>query len=331
MPAAERRPWLQRPALAKLVAAHAPAALLALAVIVVAFSRWRSGQAPGFGIQDLIGIGMGNYQINFPRPNLLSELAVQLSWPVVVIGLLGIIASALTGDWRQRWLIMVGAVPMLAIGLLASFWYPRYLLFTLPPLIVVAVCGWDIALRASRFRLALRTGVLLICVGFMAWQSAHIILAPLEASWSPVDRYQYFEGPGSGYGYPQAARFILAVPNAPRMIYSLDGHSAYQLQAYLPPQWRARVAPVFFAADGRMLRAGPERLQNLLTSTPAWLISPEPLLSRYLLTSFGEGSAGSIKVRELAAFDKPGFLTRLAIYEVTPRRPAATPEAMMNR
>jgi hypothetical protein len=142
MPARERHPLLHLPRLAMLVAAYAPAALLALFVGAVAATRWQSGRSPGFGVQDLVGIGMGSYQINFPRPNLGDELAVQLSWAVVVIGSIGIAASALAGDWRQRWLIASAALPMLAIGLFARFWYPRYLLFTLPPFIVAAVCGW---------------------------------------------------------------------------------------------------------------------------------------------------------------------------------------------
>jgi dolichyl-phosphate-mannose-protein mannosyltransferase len=327
VPKGQRRHLLQPPYLARLLAAHAPVALLTLAVTVIAVSRWHRGLSPGFGLQDLVGIAFGHYQnigagSGGSRPDLVHELTAQLSAPVGVIGLLGLAASAVLGDWRQRWLIASGALPMLGIGLLADFWFSRYLLFAFPPLIVAAVCGWrGLSLHTGRWRRPCEIGALAMCAGFMGHQSALIILDPAAASWSSLDRYQYFEGPGSGYGYPEAARFILAKPQAPAIIYSLDGHSAYQLRNYLPPQWWVRVVPIFYAGDGRLLRSQAERLENVLSRTPAWLIIPEQLLQRYLIASFGEQNADRLQLRQIAVFEKPGLRTRLAIYEVTPRRP----------
>src|SRR3984893_9361260 len=93
MPSDERRSLLRPPVLTKLLASHAPVALLALAVIAVAIIRLRRGQLPGFGLQDFIGIAMGRYHdivevIGVPRSNLVHEIATQLSWPVTVIGLI---------------------------------------------------------------------------------------------------------------------------------------------------------------------------------------------------------------------------------------------------
>jgi 4-amino-4-deoxy-L-arabinose transferase-like glycosyltransferase len=324
LPASERRGLLEEaPHLTKLMAAHAPVAVLAVAVAVVAGIRWHSGRSPGFGLREVFGIGLGQYQnigagSGGPRPNLLRELTSQLSEPVVAMGFTGLAASALFGDWRQRWLIAVGTLPMLAIGLLAKFWFSRYLLFTLPPLIIAAAAGWrSLAAHAGRLRRLCELGALALCVVFMLRQTARLILEPAAANWSALDRYQYLEGPGSGYGYPEAARFILAAPAAPSIVYSLDGHSAYQLRNYLPPAWNTRVSPIFYASDGKELRSEAERFANLSTRTPAWLIIPQPLLDRYLISSFGEKNADRVGLRQLALFDKPGRRTQLAIYEVT--------------
>lgn len=78
---------------------------------------------------------------------------------------------------------------------------------------------------------------------------------------------------------------------------------------------------IFYAGDGRLLRSQAERLENVLSRTPAWLIIPEQLLRRYLIASFGEHNTDRLQLREIAVFEKPGLRTRLAIYEVTPRRP----------
>jgi 4-amino-4-deoxy-L-arabinose transferase-like glycosyltransferase len=325
MPPRERRGLLRRPALTKLLTAHAPVTLLAMAVIVVAVVRLRLGRSPGFGLKDFVGIAAGRYHdiagvIGVPRINLVDELTAQLSWPVSVIGLIGLAAGVLFNDWRQRWLIAMGAVPMLGIGLLAEFWFPRYLLFTLPALIVGAVFGWHaLGLRAGRARYPVEIGVWAVCAGFMGHQSALIILDPAGARWSALDRFQYFEGWSSGYGYPDAAKFVLAAPDAPPIIYSLDGHSAYQLLTYLPAAWISRVKPISYGQHGEVLRSEDARLENLLSRTPVWIIISEQLLQGYLDSSFGRSGSLRINLRQIAVFAKPGSRARLAIYEVTQR------------
>jgi 4-amino-4-deoxy-L-arabinose transferase-like glycosyltransferase len=325
MPPGERRSLLHRPGLTKLLAAHAPAILLALAVIVAAVVRLRLGRSPGFGLKDFTGIAVGHYHdiagvIGIPRVNVINELTAQLSWPVTAIGLIGLVAGVLLSDWRLRWLIAMGAAPMLGIELLAEFWFPRYLLFTLPPLIVGAASGWHaLSLRAGRARYAVELGVLAVCVGFMGHQSALIILDPAGARWSALDRFQYFAGWSSGYGYPEAAKFVLGAPDAPSMIYSLDGHSAYQLLTYLPAAWISRVKPVFYGQHGEVLRSEDARLENLLSRTPAWIIISEQLLQGYLDSSVGRSGSERLNLRQIAVFAKPGSRAQLAIYEVTRR------------
>jgi 4-amino-4-deoxy-L-arabinose transferase-like glycosyltransferase len=329
MPSRERRGLLRRPALTKLLSAHAPVALLVLAVIVVAIVRLRLGRSPGFGLKDFVGIAAGRYHdiagvIGVPRVNLADELTAQLSWPVTVIGLIGLAGGVLFNGWPHRWLIAMGAAPMLGIGLLAEFWFPRYLLFTLPALIVGAACGWQaLSLRAGRARYPVQIGVLALCVGFMGHQSALIILDPAGASWSALDRFQYFEGWSSGYGYPEAAKFVLAAPDAPPIIYSLDGHSAYQLLTYLPAAWVSRVKTASYGQHGEVLRSEDARLENLLSRTPVWIIISEQLLQGYLDSTFGRSGSERLNLRQIAVFAKPGSRARLAIYAVTPRFDAA--------
>jgi hypothetical protein len=325
MPREERRHLLRPPASRRLLAAHAPVVLLAFVVMATAGIRIRHGQSPGFGLEDFIGIAVGRYHdiaaiIGVPRANVVAELAAQLSWPVSIIGLIGLVAGALLNDWRQRWLIAVGAVPMIGIAVVAEFWFPRYVLFTLPPLIIGSVFGWrTLSLRTGRFRQPVEFGILAVCVGLMGRQSARIILDPATATWSPLDRFSYFEGWSSGYGYKEAAKFLQVAPDAPQMVYSLDGHSAYQLLTYLPADWRSRVRPVFYGHNGHVLTGEDARVENLLEQVPVWIIVPEPLLASYLDSSFGRMYPEEFELHQIAAFDKPGLHSRLALYEVLPR------------
>jgi hypothetical protein len=315
---------LRRGAALKSLAATLPALTLALAIAAIAIVRVRHGHVPGFGLQDLVTVGMGAQtdiarSIGIAPPTLIGELTAQLTWPVFLLATAGLAVSALSRDWRQRWLILMGLVPLLGIGLLARFWYSRYLMFSLPPLIVCATLGWQrLATTAGgRWRPILIAGALAASVGLMGQQSARLILSPTTARWSPLDRFQYFQGWGSGYGYPEAAKFIVASPDVPASIYSLDGHGAYQLRNYLPPQWNSRVEAVYYGPNGQELRDPQQRLQNLLSHTPAWIIIAEPLLQRYLGDSFGQAGADRLHITEVIAFDKPGARARLGIYQVT--------------
>jgi hypothetical protein len=304
--------------------AQLPVVLLALAVTALAATRSAHGQSPGFGLTDFAGIALGRYTgiaaaIGVPKTRFLDEVAAQLSWPVIVTAGIGIVAAAGFGDWRHRWMIAMGLIPMLGIVLLAQFWFSRYLLFTLPPLIVSAVWGWRHLARQTRFRRPVEWAALAVCLGFMGRQSALLVFAPAAAHWSPLDRFQYLEGWPSGYGYPEAAQFILRAPRAASKIYSLDGHSAYQLLTYLPAQWTSRVGPIFYGDDGEVLRSNEARLANLVEHTPAWIVVSDQLLPGYLASDFGRLDQQAIILRPIARFDKPGSRTRLAIYEVTRR------------
>jgi hypothetical protein len=318
MPANERRTQLSKPRIAKLLASQAPVILLMLTVLAVVTLQAHRGKA-------LRGIALGHYAgipagTGVPRPSLAGELNAQLSWPVTSIWIVGLIAGAFCNDWRHRWLIAVGAAPLLAIGLLADYWFSRYLLFTLPPLIIAAVAGWaTLARRAGRFRQSINLGMLAICVALMGWQSSRIILNPLDARWSPLDRFQYFEGWGSGYGYPAAAHFLVAARCAPAILFSLDGHSAYQLLTYLPAEWSTRVRPVTYGDDGRVLRTEQQRLDNLLEHAPAGILISPQLLDGYLTSSFGPAGLEHLQLRQIASFDKPGDHAQVAFYEATRR------------
>jgi hypothetical protein len=320
LPSAQRRALLAPPARSRLILACAPVLLLAAAVCLVALMRVRQGHAPGFGIQDLLEVGGGfsadiAATMGVAPPRLLNELATQLSPAVLVVGLLGLALGAVRGDWRLRWLILQGALPLLMIAGVAHFWYSRYLLFALPPLLVAAVVGWrTLWARSGRIEHTAWLIVLAMCAALWARQSARLILDPATARWSPIDRVQYVEGWGSGYGYPEAAAYLRAAARPPEIIYALDGHSAAQLQTYLPRDWRPRVQPLFYGADGQELPEAAQRRANLLAHLPAWIIAPEALFDRSLLAAIGDPQG--LQVQRLAAFDKPGRRTQVSLYSV---------------
>jgi 4-amino-4-deoxy-L-arabinose transferase-like glycosyltransferase len=322
MPTGGRRVVLQQPALTRLVVAYLPAILLVFVVAVTVVVQLRRGDWPGFGVRDLLGIGMGRYKgiaqiMEVAPPSLLGELTAQFSWTVVLIGSAGLVMSLFLGDWRHRWLIAMGAVPMVALATLCEFWYPRYLLPSLPPLLIAAVSGWRmLSLRYRRAGVPSALLALAVCLAITGYRSALIVFDPIAAKWSAIDRFQYIEGWGSGYGYPQAAAFLLARTDVPHMIYALDGHSAYQLRTYLPPQWTHRVRPISYGPAGQRLATAEARLQQLL-SQRSWVVISDRLLQDYLVSSFGQENVPDLEVHRIAFFDKPGSRAQLVICQIT--------------
>jgi 4-amino-4-deoxy-L-arabinose transferase-like glycosyltransferase len=325
LPQAERRRLMRPPARARLLIACGPSVLLALAAMVVGLVQLQRGQDPDFGLAWVLEMGSSTYDVatmlGVPPVNLLDELAAQLSMPVVICGVIGIMAAVIRGNWPARWLTAMGALPMLGIGLLSKNWFSRYLLFTLPPLIISTVSGWQwLLLRLGKLKPLATAAVLSTCVGMLGYQSALIILDPPAARWSALDRFQYITGWPSGYGFPEAAQFLMSAPDVPPMIYALDGHSAFRLRSCLPPGWVDRVRPIDFALDGRWLSTEQERLDFLVGQTPTWIIVSEQLLDIYLESDFGEPNPSAISLRRIALFNKPESRVQLAIYEVTRAR-----------
>jgi len=326
MPKRERQSTLAEPAVGRMLAAHVPTVLLVVVVLAVAAVRVRAGRSPGFALHLALGIGLGTYNIGaiigVPRPTLSGELVAQLSATVTILWVIGLAAGVVLNDWRQRWLIATGLLPVWAISLFANFWYSRYLLVGFPPLIIAAVFGWQsLARRTHRFRRLVEVTVLATVLCIVLPQSARLIFEPATAHWSPLDRFQYIEGWGSGYGYPDAARFLRDAPNVPHTIFTFDAHSPAQLRTYLPPQWPTRVVYAMYGEDGRLLKSPTQRLENLLDHTPAWVVIAPQVLSENLDAMFGAAGRDRLRLRQVAQFAKPGSRAHVAIYEATRREP----------
>ena len=122
---------------------------------------------------------------------------------------------------------------------------------------------------------------------------------------------------GFGLRLPwEAAAFLLGTGAATPNVFALDGHSAYQLRSYLPRAWFHRINSIDYGADGRSRCAVPTSAWPICCrSSPHGSSFPSRCCSRYLQSNFGTTNA--LDLRLIAAFDKPGARTRLAIYEAT--------------
>ena len=308
MPKSERKRFWETPGRVKLLVAYLPALLLLAAVIAVIAMRLHMDLRPGFGLinikdQTASVDRLTTIAANFSQ--LLGVFVEQLTWPVVLLGSVGAAAGLLRGDPRQRWLISMGAAPILGLVLLSSVWMSRYLVFAIPPLIVSAVCGWQVLLNGiGKAKRELAIVLTVVCVILMGRQSALTILDPLSVR--GLDGY--VSGWTSGYGYPELARYLQSAPDAPPGVYAFEVVTAMQLKALLPDEWKERVHQLQIV-DGQYFDR--EQAESyLLESAPAWLVAPQPLSA--------DDAFAQAHLHRIAGFDKPSRDVQVTLYEVAP-------------
>jgi len=243
----------------------------------VVFYRWRLGLQPvGFGLHLLLrqtaaGVSLAE-NLGHNGRLLLSWLNVYLTWPLA--GLLAISwLGGLLGREPGLRLLAVIAGLWLAIFVAASeFWVPRYILPAVPPAIIIL--AWGIVRALNGFATWLRTriplsvshslygaallGLLLLVVPL----DLAIVFYPEDASLPEVDRSQYVEGYGAGYGFPEASVFLeqeLLRAGTSAQVVLVHVSDYARLKAYVTPSLHPRLRQVHIVdrqnrdTDGQIL------------------------------------------------------------------------------
>jgi 4-amino-4-deoxy-L-arabinose transferase-like glycosyltransferase len=140
-----------------------------------------------------------------PLSRLLANLGDASGWlwtywtgPLVVLGLLGLVAAVRARDRRGFLVFALAALPVLGFAALLSRWLPRYLLFTSIPFFVLAAFGFSVLVRRAPRAAA---GSLLVLAVLPCLRFDYDLLRdPARARFVPVDRDQFVTSWTSGYG-----------------------------------------------------------------------------------------------------------------------------------
>ncbi len=133
--------------------------------------------------------------------------------------LAGLATAAIDGALRRRpalFLAVACATPIAAFAAVAYDWFPRYVLFATPPLLVLAARGIvalarGLAARASR---GVAVPVAIAAVAAAVFPAVRfdraLLTAPAAAPLVPVEVFQYVNGWPSGYGWDEALAALRA-------------------------------------------------------------------------------------------------------------------------
>lgn len=170
-----------------------------------------------------VKLGEGEEPVG-PYGLFLENLGIGFGWlweywtaPLFLAGALALGAALVRRSGREVFLGAAVLLPVLAFSLFSYYWFPRYLLFSTPPLLVLAAVGLrgaralarGLARGTPRWLGRVAAGLALVAVLAPAARFDLALLRnPASAPWPEEDRFQYVDGWPSGYGTAEAAAFL---------------------------------------------------------------------------------------------------------------------------
>lgn len=303
-----RRAWVKPLALAYVVA-----------IGLIAYPVWRFFSRPSGELSKLAGTGGDDSPL---AAAVSANVGLAASWlwrywtpGLVLLAAAGLVvalrASALRRSAVLLVLVVVGPVALFA-GV-SRVWFPRYVLFTTVPFVILAAMGFRALLDAVNQRSpfspsagAVRTTLLLALFLAPALRfDAALWTDPSRAPLPDVDRFQYVTGWPSGYGGRDSIEFLRA-----RRAERPEG-----LILVTP-------GPSITASAVRLLWANDPAME-VRAVDPSAAVPADPTRPVYVVVSVAEGVRlpahwTSEVTRAFASF-KPDGATADELYRVSPR------------
>lgn len=133
-------------------------------------------------------------------PNLVSSvdwLSKYFTSPILLICLAGMLLLIFKKGRIGLFYALLGIAPVIGFSFLGKIYFPRYILVTVPFLLIPG--AYFLNVLASKFRFttfAVLPFILFLAVKF----DSNLIFSPQNANFPKIDRWQYITGDPSGYG-----------------------------------------------------------------------------------------------------------------------------------
>lgn len=132
-----------------------------------------------------------------------------ISWFVLLLVLGGVILSIVKKNLVAVSVLVWGLIPLFAESALIKAFTLRYILFTVPPFIVLAGFFADfIVSKFKKHQLLTTELIILLVLGFSLNLNYNIITNPQKANLPKDERHGYLEDWTAGYGFSEIAEFL---------------------------------------------------------------------------------------------------------------------------
>jgi hypothetical protein len=249
--------------------------------------------------------------------------------PIVIVAMFGLILAVLTFDRKALLLGSAGAILFCSIPVLFDLMFPRYLIWTTGPWVVLAAATVVQLSRAvagemklGKIGAAAVTGVCLLFVCIPAVYLDDEMLRNVRGAQLPaVDRAQYIEGWPSGYGVEEAAGFLKkeAGRSPGGLIVACSesgGNSQVGIRVLLSREKKIRIEHLLVRGD-----AAFGRLEKWAGQRTVYVVFEQPPLGRTVDEQPDVERLGTIAKR-IEAYVKPGGGSAILVYRLSLRSEA---------
>ena len=145
-----------------------------------------------------------------------------LSWPVLIFGIFGV-AWVIKDKNKIGWVILIWfLIPLLIQMAILKTFTARYLLFTIPPLLLLVGFGVERVLKSIKFINIIT--VILIISAWPIYFNYLLLTNPEKAPLPKAERIGYFEEWTAGYGFKEIALFLIEAKSKGPVLVGTEGY-----------------------------------------------------------------------------------------------------------
>lgn len=175
-----------------------------------------------FSLSELIGRPLDPF---LPHVGDLTDWFPKLlTWPILILGGFGVFRVI----WEKNRLGMVillwAAIPLLLQMTFLKTFTARYLLFSIPPLLILGGYGLTILHNRLKKNLSYILITLLIILPMPLYFNYHLLTNPERASLPRNERRGYLEDWTAGYGFKEIAEFLIEKSKHDKVVVGTEGY-----------------------------------------------------------------------------------------------------------
>lgn len=154
---------------------------------------------------------------------LVSILVTYLTIPVFLLVCFGIFLAFWKKDKKIIYLFVYFAVPFLAEAAIAKVIFPRFILFMVMPLLVIAASVISGLTSKWKKNKKLLTAFFVIVFAYPIYQCFLLLVSPVDAAIPPSDKNQLLEDWPSGYGVNEVISYISDKAKEGKVVLGTEG------------------------------------------------------------------------------------------------------------
>ncbi len=147
-----------------------------------------------------------------------------LSWPIMVLVLVGVTVSIIS---RNRFILVVflwSLIPLLIQMALLKTYTARYILSSIPPLLVIGGFGVDYIIKKNKLNKIL-TAFLMIVISILPMRfNLQLLQDPAKADLPKNERRGYLEDWTAGYGLKEIASYLINEAKKQQVVVATEGY-----------------------------------------------------------------------------------------------------------